>query len=52
MNRGLSVVASAAVLLGRELTEEELLHARILGWCVEWVRAQRRRRDGNVRSAR
>lgn len=38
LNRGLSVVDSAAILKGRELTEAEYFKAAVLGWSVEWVR--------------
>lgn len=40
MNRGLSVVDGARALAkgtGRDLSEQELKKARILGWCIEWV---------------
>lgn len=37
MNRGLSVVSTYQILLGRPLTKEEKFKAQILGWCVEWV---------------
>jgi hypothetical protein len=37
LNRGLSVVASVAILKGRELTESEYFKAAVLGWSVEWV---------------
>lgn len=37
LNRGLSVVDSAAILKGRELTEPEYFQAAVLGWAVEWV---------------
>jgi len=39
MNRGLSVVDSLRILKGCELTEEELLKSRVLGWSVEWLQA-------------
>ena len=37
LNRGLSVVDTYALVLGRPLTEEEKKRAMVLGWCVEWV---------------
>jgi Polyprenyl synthetase len=38
LNRGLSVVDSYKLLKGgRELTPDELYHACVLGWCIEWV---------------
>jgi farnesyl diphosphate synthase len=37
LNRGLSVVDSATILKGRELTESEYFQAAVLGWAVEWV---------------
>lgn len=37
MNRGLTVIASLAAIYGRQLTEEELYLAQVLGWCIEWV---------------
>ncbi|KAJ3289077.1 Farnesyl pyrophosphate synthetase [Rhizoclosmatium sp. JEL0117] len=39
MNRGLTVVSSLKSLKKRDLTEEELLHAEVLGWCVELLQA-------------
>lgn len=39
MNRGLSVVSTYQILLGRPLTKEEKFKAQILGWCVEWLQA-------------
>ncbi|KAJ3011076.1 UNVERIFIED_CONTAM: Farnesyl pyrophosphate synthetase, partial [Siphonaria sp. JEL0065] len=39
MNRGLTVVSSLRSLKKRDLTEEELLHAEVLGWCVELLQA-------------
>ncbi|CAG8489523.1 8274_t:CDS:10 [Paraglomus occultum] len=39
MNRGLSVVDSFLVLSGGKATEDELVKARVLGWCVEWLQA-------------
>ncbi|KAH9986431.1 farnesyl diphosphate synthase [Russula vinacea] len=39
LNRGLSVVDSAAILKGRELTEAEYFKAAVLGWSVEWLQA-------------
>ncbi|KAJ3310418.1 Farnesyl pyrophosphate synthetase, partial [Blyttiomyces sp. JEL0837] len=35
MNRGLTVVSSLKSLKGRDLTEDELFKAEVLGWCVE-----------------
>ena len=37
MNRGLTVVSSLRSMKKRDLTEEELLQAEVLGWCVELV---------------
>jgi Polyprenyl synthetase len=38
LNRGLSVVDSYKLLKGgHELTPDELYHACVLGWCIEWV---------------
>ncbi|RUP44559.1 geranyltranstransferase [Jimgerdemannia flammicorona] len=37
LNRGLSVVDTLRILRGDNITDEELFHARILGWTVEWV---------------
>ncbi|KAN0129021.1 farnesyl diphosphate synthase [Lactarius tabidus] len=39
LNRGLSVVDSATILKGRELTESEYFQAAVLGWAVEWMQA-------------
>ncbi|KAI8840156.1 isoprenoid synthase domain-containing protein [Chytriomyces cf. hyalinus JEL632] len=39
MNRGLTVVSSLRSLKKRNLTEEELLHAEVLGWCIELLQA-------------
>ncbi|KAJ3829482.1 isoprenoid synthase domain-containing protein [Lentinula raphanica] len=39
LNRGMSVVDSAEILLGRKLTEEEYLQAAVLGWGVELLQA-------------
>jgi farnesyl diphosphate synthase len=38
LNRGLSVVDTARILKGRELTEGEYTKAAVLGWTVEFVR--------------
>jgi len=37
MNRGLSVIDTYSVLLGRPLNDTELFRASVLGWAVEWV---------------
>jgi len=38
MNRGLTVIHSLkAIVAPRELTEEEVFLAQVLGWCVEWL---------------
>lgn len=34
-NRGLSVIDSYRILLGRELTPEEYKRSAVLGWCIE-----------------
>jgi farnesyl diphosphate synthase len=39
MNRGLSVIDTYQVLLGRALTDQELLRSSVLGWTVEWLQA-------------
>ena len=43
MNRGLTVLHSLQALKrqeeNRDLTEEEVFHAHVLGWCVEWLQA-------------
>ncbi|KAF7325904.1 Farnesyl-diphosphate synthase [Mycena kentingensis (nom. inval.)] len=39
LNRGLSVVDSAEVLLGRALNDEEYFKAAVLGWGVEFLQA-------------
>lgn len=39
MNRGLTVPAGLASLLGRELTAPERERANLLGWCVELLQA-------------
>ncbi|KJE95414.1 geranyltranstransferase [Capsaspora owczarzaki ATCC 30864] len=39
MNRGLSVVSTYEILLGRPLTKDELFKAQVLGWSVEWLQA-------------
>uniref|UniRef100_A0A7N0UY84 Farnesyl diphosphate synthase n=1 Tax=Kalanchoe fedtschenkoi TaxID=63787 RepID=A0A7N0UY84_KALFE len=40
LNRGLSVIDSFKYLKeGKELTEEEILLASVLGWCIEWLQA-------------
>lgn len=38
LNRGLTVLHSLGLILGRELTAEEARKASVLGWCIEWVR--------------
>ena len=39
LNRGLSVIDSYRLLKeGKELTEDEIFLASVLGWCIEWVR--------------
>lgn len=37
LNRGLSVVDTAEIIKGSELTEDEYFKAAILGWSVELV---------------
>lgn len=37
LNRGLSVVDSYKLLQGRQLTDDEVFLACVLGWCIEWV---------------
>ncbi|KAM6493580.1 Isoprenoid synthase domain containing protein [Amanita muscaria] len=39
LNRGLAVVDSVEILLGRSLAEEEYVKAAVLGWCVELLQA-------------
>eukprot|EP00753_Platysulcus_tardus_P013192 PLAT3638.1.p1 GENE.PLAT3638.1~~PLAT3638.1.p1 ORF type:complete len:369 (-),score=213.05 PLAT3638.1:88-1194(-) len=39
MNRGLTVIHSAQLVLDRELTADERFKASTLGWCVEWLQA-------------
>ncbi|GAV84877.1 polyprenyl_synt domain-containing protein [Cephalotus follicularis] len=40
LNRGLSVIDSYKLLKeGKELTEEEIFLASVLGWCIEWLQA-------------
>ncbi|KAI0259588.1 farnesyl diphosphate synthase [Gloeopeniophorella convolvens] len=39
LNRGLSVVDSVAIFMGRELTDAEYFKAAVLGWSVEWLQA-------------
>ena len=39
LNRGLSVVDSAKILLGDKFTDEHYKQAAILGWCVELLQA-------------
>lgn len=34
-NRGLSVIDTYRILLGREVTEQEYKQAAVLGWCIE-----------------
>ena len=45
MNRGLTVVASLRSIVNRDLTEEELFRAQVLGWCIEWVGADTARTE-------
>lgn len=38
LNRGLSVIDSYNLLReGKELTQDEVFEASVLGWCIEWV---------------
>ncbi len=42
LTRGLTVVKGAQILLAKEgtpLTDEQMLQASVLGWCVEWLQA-------------
>ncbi|XP_034677612.1 farnesyl pyrophosphate synthase 1 [Vitis riparia] len=39
LNRGLSVVDSYNLLQGRQLTDDEVFLACVLGWCIEWLQA-------------
>ncbi|KAH9925351.1 farnesyl-diphosphate synthase [Epithele typhae] len=39
LNRGMSVVDSAEILKGRELSNDEYFKAALLGWCVELLQA-------------
>lgn len=39
LNRGLSVVDTAQILLGRPLTDDEYFRSAVLGWCVELLQA-------------
>lgn len=40
LNRGLSVIDSYKLLReGKELTEDEVFQASVLGWCIEWLQA-------------
>ena len=39
LNRGMSVVDTVEIIKGSSLSETEYLHAALLGWCVELVRA-------------
>ncbi|KAF4581658.1 Farnesyl pyrophosphate synthetase [Pleurotus pulmonarius] len=39
LNRGMSVIDSAEILLGRSLTDEEYGKAAVLGWCIELFQA-------------
>ncbi|KAF8391694.1 hypothetical protein HHK36_024003 [Tetracentron sinense] len=40
LNRGLSVIDSYELLKeGKELTEDEVFLACVLGWCIEWLQA-------------
>jgi len=36
MNRGKSVLASLKYILKRDLTDDEIKKANILGWAIEW----------------
>nr|OQO27682.1 Farnesyl pyrophosphate synthase [Rachicladosporium sp. CCFEE 5018] len=38
-NRGLSVIDTAQILLGRDLTSDEYFHAATLGWMIELLQA-------------
>jgi farnesyl diphosphate synthase len=38
MHRGLAVIESL-LILHPQATDEQLFHARVLGWCVEWLQA-------------
>ena len=38
LNRGLSVVDTALIIKGGELSEKEYTQAAVLGWAVEFVR--------------
>ena len=52
-NRGMMVCQSFKLLKGADASEEELKLARILGWCIEWVRylyKQRVNRSGGRRN--
>lgn len=39
MNRGKSVLISLQTILERELTQDEIKKANILGWAIEWLQA-------------
>ncbi|KAJ3814925.1 farnesyl-diphosphate synthase [Lentinula lateritia] len=39
LNRGMSVIDTAEILLGRKLSDEEYLQAAVLGWGVEMLQA-------------
>lgn len=39
LNRGISVVDTLAILLGRPLTDDEYHRAAVLGWCIELLQA-------------
>ncbi|KAG5334048.1 Farnesyl pyrophosphate synthase [Termitomyces sp. J132] len=39
LNRGLSVIDTAEILLGRPLSEEEYIKAAVLGWSIELLQA-------------
>ncbi|KAL4252667.1 FPP/GGPP synthase family protein [Pleurotus pulmonarius] len=39
LNRGMSVIDSAEILLGRSLTDEEYGKTVVLGWCIELFQA-------------
>ncbi|KAF9162535.1 Farnesyl pyrophosphate synthetase [Actinomortierella ambigua] len=40
MNRGLTVAATLRILKGdKDLSEEEIFKANLLGWCIEWLQA-------------
>lgn len=40
MNRGLTVPETMKLTLaakGKEATEEQILQASVVGWCIEWL---------------